>query len=109
MEVYFLIFRKARPFFFMVCLRLKHTLKKKGRAFRNIGKYTSLTVKSALLFFLDYFLILGSEGFFRRAILITKRKAGINKNLHFSRHLRSLVITALHLTYLGLTTASNPW
>ena len=30
---------------------LKHTLKKKGRAFRNIGKYTSLTVKSALLFF----------------------------------------------------------
>ena len=30
---------------------LKHTLKKKGRAFRNIGKYTSLTVKSALHFF----------------------------------------------------------
>ena len=30
---------------------LKHTLKKRGRAFRNIGKYTSLTVKSALLFF----------------------------------------------------------
>ena len=30
---------------------LKHTLKKKGRAFRNIGKYTSLTMKSALLFF----------------------------------------------------------
>ena len=28
-----------------------NTLKKKGRAFRNIGKYTSLTVKSALLFF----------------------------------------------------------
>ena len=30
----------------------KHTLKKKGRAFRNIGKekYSSLTVKSALLF-----------------------------------------------------------
>ena len=33
---------------------LKHTLKKKGRAFRNIGKekYISLTVKSALLFIL---------------------------------------------------------
>ena len=34
---------------------LKHTPKKKGRAFRNIGKYTSQTVKSALhFFFLDY-------------------------------------------------------
>ena len=34
-----------------VCL--KHTLKKKGRAFRNIGteKYISLTVKSALLLY----------------------------------------------------------
>ena len=32
-------------------IRLSHTLKKKGRAFRNIGteKYISLTVKSALL------------------------------------------------------------
>ena len=30
---------------------LKHTLKKKGRTFRNIGKHTSLTVKSALHFF----------------------------------------------------------
>ena len=32
---------------------LKHTLKKKGRAFRNIGteKYISLTVKSALLLY----------------------------------------------------------
>ena len=45
-EVYFPIFRKARPFFFRVCLR--------GRAFRNIRKYTFVTVKSALLFFLDY-------------------------------------------------------
>ena len=26
----------------------------RGRAFRNIRKYTSVTVKSALLFFLDY-------------------------------------------------------
>ena len=33
---------------------LKHTLKKKGRAFQNVGKekYISLTVKSALLFIL---------------------------------------------------------
>ena len=30
---------------------LKNTLQKKGRAFRNIGKYTSLTLKSALHFF----------------------------------------------------------
>ena len=32
-------------------LSLKYTLKKEGRGFRNIGKYTSLTVKSALFFF----------------------------------------------------------
>ena len=39
----------------------KHTLKKKGRAFRNIGteKYISLTVKSALLlYYLFYNLLL---------------------------------------------------
>ena len=44
---------------------LKHTLKKKGRAFRNIGKYTSLTLKSALLFFrlfvLQFFLLIRSS------------------------------------------------
>ena len=36
---------------------LKHTLKKKGRAFRNIGteKYISLTVKSALLLYYLYY------------------------------------------------------
>ena len=32
---------------------LKHTLKKKGRAFRNIGKYISLPVKISLAHFLD--------------------------------------------------------
>ena len=56
------MFRKARPFFFRVCLLgLKHTLKKKGRAFRNIGteKYISQTVKSALLlYYLFYNLLL---------------------------------------------------
>ena len=66
-EVYFSIC-KAWPFLFRECFEtdpvardvsshrasLKHTLEKKGRAFRNIGKYTSLTVKSALLFLLDY-------------------------------------------------------
>ena len=48
------IFDFESEMYLWVCLSLKHSLKKKGRAFRNIGKekYISLTVKSALLFIL---------------------------------------------------------
>ena len=49
--IYLPIFRKARPFFF-IC----KTLKKKGRAFRNIGKYIVPSLLNQYFFFLSIYI-----------------------------------------------------
>ena len=48
--IYLPIFRKARPFFFT------KTLKKKGRAFWNIGKYIVPSLLNQLFFFLSIYI-----------------------------------------------------